>query len=48
MIALGKTFTKANIIARHNKPTLVLTHNKTLTYGMGNPYNYATGSSTRA
>ncbi len=27
----GKTFTMANVIAQHNKPTLVLTHNKTLT-----------------
>ncbi|MEZ4941199.1 MAG: excinuclease ABC subunit UvrB [Saprospiraceae bacterium] len=27
----GKTFTVANVIARVNKPTLVLTHNKTLT-----------------
>ena len=26
----GKTFTMANIIARENKPTLVLAHNKTL------------------
>src|SRR5690606_5065473 len=27
----GKTFTVANVIAQVNKPTLVLTHNKTLT-----------------
>ncbi len=27
----GKTFTMANVIARVNRPTLVLTHNKTLT-----------------
>ncbi|MBQ7089424.1 MAG: DEAD/DEAH box helicase family protein [Clostridia bacterium] len=27
----GKTFTMANVIARVNKPTLVLAHNKTLT-----------------
>ena len=27
----GKTFTMANVIARLNKPILVLTHNKTLT-----------------
>jgi len=27
----GKTFTMANVIAQINKPTLVLTHNKTLT-----------------
>jgi len=26
----GKTFTIANVIAKHNKPTLVLCHNKTL------------------
>lgn len=26
----GKTFTIANVIARTNKPTLVLAHNKTL------------------
>jgi len=26
----GKTFTMANVIARHNKPTLILSHNKTL------------------
>ncbi|MCT7832871.1 MAG: DEAD/DEAH box helicase family protein, partial [Lactobacillus crispatus] len=26
----GKTFTMANIIAKLNKPTLVITHNKTL------------------
>lgn len=27
----GKTFTIANVIAQLNRPTLVLTHNKTLT-----------------
>jgi len=27
----GKTFTMANVIAQVNRPTLVLTHNKTLT-----------------
>ena len=27
----GKTFTVANLIAEINRPTLVLTHNKTLT-----------------
>jgi len=27
----GKTFTMANVISQLNKPTLVLTHNKTLT-----------------
>ncbi|MEI7818746.1 MAG: DEAD/DEAH box helicase family protein, partial [bacterium] len=26
----GKTFTMANLIAQRNKPTLVLSHNKTL------------------
>ena len=26
----GKTFTMANVIAQVNKPTLILTHNKTL------------------
>lgn len=26
----GKTFTMANVIARSNKPTLILSHNKTL------------------
>ena len=26
----GKTFTMANVIAKYNKPTLVLAHNKTL------------------
>ncbi len=26
----GKTFTMANVIAQHQKPTLVLAHNKTL------------------
>ena len=26
----GKTFTMANIIAKTNKPTLILAHNKTL------------------
>jgi excinuclease ABC subunit B len=26
----GKTFTMANLIARHNKPTLIMSHNKTL------------------
>ena len=27
---LGKTFTMANVIAKVNKPTLILAHNKTL------------------
>ncbi|MGB0293155.1 MAG: DEAD/DEAH box helicase family protein, partial [Luteolibacter sp.] len=26
----GKTFTMANLIARQNKPTLIMSHNKTL------------------
>ena len=26
----GKTFTMANIIAKYNRPTLILAHNKTL------------------
>ena len=26
----GKTFTMANVIAKTNKPTLILSHNKTL------------------
>ena len=26
----GKTFTMANVIARWNRPTLILSHNKTL------------------
>ncbi|MBO4261163.1 MAG: DEAD/DEAH box helicase family protein, partial [Clostridia bacterium] len=26
----GKTFTMANVIAKHNRPTLILSHNKTL------------------
>ena len=29
----GKTFTMANIIAKVNRPTLVLAHNKTLEIG---------------
>ena len=28
----GKTFTIANVIAKVNKPTLVIAHNKTLPY----------------
>ena len=32
----GKTYTMANVIARLNKPTLVITHNKTL---VGQLYN---------
>ena len=27
----GKTFTMANVISQVNRPTLILTHNKTLT-----------------
>ena len=30
MTGSGKTFTAANVIAQINKPTLVLSHNKTL------------------
>ena len=29
----GKTFTIANVIANINKPTLILSHNKTLAWG---------------
>ena len=28
----GKTFTMANVIAQHNRPTLILSHNKTLAH----------------
>ena len=28
----GKTFTMANVIANHNRPTLILSHNKTLAH----------------
>ncbi len=34
----GKTFTMANIIARHDKPTLVLAHNKTLAAQLAQEY----------
>ncbi len=34
----GKTFTVANIIAAHNKPTLVIAHNKTLAAQLAQEY----------
>ena len=34
----GKTFTMANVIARHDKPTLVLAHNKTLAAQLAQEY----------
>ena len=34
----GKTFTMANIIARVNKPTLVIAHNKTLAAQLCNEF----------
>jgi excinuclease ABC subunit B len=34
----GKTFTAANIIAQHNKPTLVIAHNKTLAAQLAQEY----------
>ncbi|MBU6388754.1 excinuclease ABC subunit UvrB [Patescibacteria group bacterium] len=34
----GKTFTVANVIARHDKPTLVLAHNKTLAAQLAQEY----------
>lgn len=34
----GKTFTIANVIAKHNKPTLVLAHNKTLAAQLAQEY----------
>ena len=34
----GKTFTMANIIARHDKPTLVIAHNKTLAAQLAQEY----------
>ncbi|MBU6214470.1 excinuclease ABC subunit UvrB [Patescibacteria group bacterium] len=34
----GKTFTIANVIARHGKPTLVLAHNKTLAAQLAQEY----------
>ncbi len=35
---LGKTFTMANVIAEHNKPTLVIAHNKTLAAQLAQEY----------
>ena len=34
----GKTFTMANVIAQHNKPTLVIAHNKTLAAQLAQEY----------
>ncbi len=34
----GKTFTMANVIAEHNKPTLVIAHNKTLAAQLAQEY----------
>ncbi len=34
----GKTFTMANVIANHNKPTLVIAHNKTLAAQLAQEY----------
>ncbi len=34
----GKTFTAANVIAQHNKPTLVIAHNKTLAAQLAQEY----------
>ena len=34
----GKTFTAANVIAAHNKPTLVIAHNKTLAAQLAQEY----------
>ncbi len=34
----GKTFTMANVIAKHNKPTLVIAHNKTLAAQLAQEY----------
>ena len=34
----GKTFTMANVIATHNKPTLVIAHNKTLAAQLAQEY----------
>ena len=36
--ASGKTFTVANVIAAHNKPTLVIAHNKTLAAQLAQEY----------
>ena len=34
----GKTFTMANVIAAHDKPTLVIAHNKTLAAQLAQEY----------
>ena len=34
----GKTFTMANVIANHGKPTLVIAHNKTLAAQLAQEY----------
>src|SRR4051812_45669842 len=34
----GKTFTMANVIAQHGKPTLVIAHNKTLAAQLAQEY----------
>src|SRR3989344_4496623 len=34
----GKTFTMANVIAKHNKPTLIIAHNKTLAAQLAQEY----------
>ena len=34
----GKTFTMANVIEKYNKPTLVLSHNKTLAAQLASEY----------
>ena len=36
----GKTFTAANVIAKMNKPTLVISHNKTLAAQLANEFKY--------
>ena len=38
MTGSGKTFTMANVIAEHNKPTLVIAHNKTLAAQLAQEY----------
>ena len=35
----GKTFTMANVIKEINRPTLILSHNKTLAAQLKMPYN---------
>ena len=36
----GKTFTGANVIARYDKPTLVIAHNKTLAAQLAQEYRH--------